>query len=144
MKLECEVKNGAALVEQVARLEKREQKIKRGVNAKLSGYKKKVGKAERGKERAEFELDQLRRLEGVPLEEYQKLEDQHRTLKQKVADFKHKQAMMELKMFPNLPPAMLGSNPLMPPPGIVGREAMMTEIALNKVRTEQDKLNQAV
>jgi len=144
MKLDSEGKNNTALEEQLARLEKREQKIKRGVNAKLSGYKKRVGKAEKGKDRAEYELDQLRRLEGVPLEEYQKLEEQHRILKSKVADFKHKQAMFELKMFPNqsmlppmLPPGMHHS-PLGP------SQTMMTEIALNKVRNEQDKLNEAV
>ena len=70
MKLDSEGKNNTALEDQLARLEKREQKIKRGVNAKLSGYKKRAGKAEKSKDRAEYELDQLSRLEGVPLEEY--------------------------------------------------------------------------
>ena len=53
--------------------------------------------------------------------------------------------MFELKMFPNqsmlppmLPPGMHHS------PGLGPSQTMMTEIALNKVRNEQDKLNEAV
>ena len=47
--------------------------------------------------------------------------------------------MFELKCFPGLAP-----NLPMPPPILPPSQTMMTEIALNKVRNEQDKLNEAV
>ena len=45
-------------------------------------------------------------------------------------------------MFPNLANPGILPPPIIPPPG--PSQTMMTEIALNKVRDEQDKLNEAV
>jgi hypothetical protein len=82
----------------------------------------------------EKEIGALKRLNGVPLEEYQKLENQLRDLKNKCNDFKHASSMYELKMFNPIPG-------ILPPPP---NPNLMTQMALNKIRSDQDHLNSVV
>lgn len=86
------------LQEKNRNLVSREERVKKQVQEKISRLKQRAAKAERKSENLQLERDQLRRLKGVPLEDYQRLEEELRTLKARVADFKHASTMYELKM----------------------------------------------
>lgn len=116
-------------------MKKREAKIKKSVTNKFDNYKKKIKKLEHQNAKNEREIAALKRLNGVPLEEYQKLENQLRDLKNKCNDFKHASSMYELKMFNPVVPG------LVPPPP---NPNLMTQMALNKIRSDQDQLNRVV
>lgn len=114
-----------------SRLKKREQKIKSTVTSKLDSYKKRLKKCDKIIEEQNVALSKARRLNGVPLEQFQKLEHELRSIKNKAKDLQHASHMWHLKMLGQPTPAL-------PAP------SLMTQMALNKLRTDQDNINVAV
>ena len=80
------------------RLKLREQKIKSTVTSKIENYKKKCKKYEKCLEEKSLEIGRLQRINGVPLEKYQVMENELRNLKNKAKDLKHASSMWHLKM----------------------------------------------
>merc|ERR1719220_479736 len=113
------------------RLKTREQKIKSTVTHKLEGYRKRLKKYQSLLDEQSIELAKIKRINGVPLEQHQRLEHELRTIKNKAKDLQHASSMWHLKMMGHPPPPLPGPS-------------LMTQMALNKIRSDQNDINHAV